>query len=61
MQKQIYSYIDLAIATSLSTRTLRRMVDRGELAAPVIITENRVGFLASDVEEFISNLKKRVY
>ncbi|NVJ98157.1 MAG: helix-turn-helix domain-containing protein [Alphaproteobacteria bacterium] len=61
MSKQIYTYTELAEATSLSTRTLRRLVDRGELAAPVRITEYRVGFLASDVEAFLDQLKKRVY
>ena len=48
---------EVADILSVCSRTVRRMVQRGELPEPVKMNKRCVAFLTSDINNYIKNIK----
>ena len=51
----LLSYADAAKLTSLSRSTIERLVRDGDFPQPVPITQGRLGFVRSEVEDWITS------
>lgn len=54
MADKLISFGAVAERLGVAQNTVRRMVDRGEFIQPLILSERRVAFSESEVDEWIS-------
>ena len=56
---KVLSATEVAAKTSMSVSNIRRMVREGKFPPPFALTENRKGWLESDVDEWISECLRK--